>query len=72
MDRGGWQATVHGVAKRRPLLSVHTHADHTHSNGMNLFAGQERRHRCRNRLVGALGGAGQAEQPDAHAPARVK
>ena len=26
MDRGIWQATVHGVAKSQTQLSVHTHA----------------------------------------------
>ena len=25
MDRGAWQAAVHGVAKSRPQLSMHTH-----------------------------------------------
>ena len=25
MDRGAWQATVHGVAKSRTQLSTHTH-----------------------------------------------
>ena len=25
MDRGAWQATVHGFAKRQTLLSEHTH-----------------------------------------------
>ena len=24
MDRGGWQATVHGIAKSQTRLSIHT------------------------------------------------
>ena len=29
MDRGAWQATVHGVAKSQTRLNTHTHT-HTH------------------------------------------
>ena len=31
MDRGAWQAIVHGVAKSRTQLSAHTHT-HTHTH----------------------------------------
>ena len=31
MDRGAWEATVHGVAKSQAQLSTHTHT-HTHTH----------------------------------------
>ena len=30
MDRGTWQATVHGVTKNQTLLSMHTHTEYKH------------------------------------------
>ena len=33
MDRGAWQATVHGIAKSWTWLSIHTH---THTNTYNI------------------------------------
>ena len=34
MERGAWQATVHGVAKSRTQLKQHTHT-HTHTHNMS-------------------------------------
>ena len=37
MDRGAWQATVHGVAVRHDLVTKHTHTHtHTHTHFLNL------------------------------------
>ena len=36
MDRGAWQATVHGVANSRTQLNTHTHT-HTHTHTPLLF-----------------------------------
>ena len=44
MDRGAWQATVHGVAKSWIWLSVHTHylsVIHTHTNTPYFSVTQE-------------------------------
>ena len=42
MDRGAWQAIVHGVAKSRTQLSMHTHTHtHTHSCTCWSFNGPE-------------------------------
>ena len=38
VDRGDWQATVHGVAKSQVQLSAYTHAHvHTHNHTEGTF-----------------------------------
>ena len=37
MDRGNWQATVHGIAKSRTQLRVHRHTHtHTHTHTLSI------------------------------------
>ena len=43
MDRGAWQVTLHGVAKRRAWLKGHTCLHKGYSSEKNLNSGKERR-----------------------------
>ena len=50
MDRGAWQATVHGVAKSGTWLSTHTHT-HTHRYGYGYRYRYRHRHKYRYRYI---------------------
>ena len=43
MDRGAWRVTVHGVAKSRTQLSIHTHTQISdkHPTFQNIWLGRE-------------------------------
>ena len=46
-DRGAWRVTVHGVAKSRTQLSIHTHTEISdkHPTFQNIWLGRELKNR---------------------------
>ena len=55
MDKRAWRATVHGVTESESHTTewlTHTHPESRKMGRMDLFAGQEWRHRCREQTCG--------------------
>ena len=69
MDRGAWRVTVHGVAKSRTQLSIHTHTEISdkHPTFQNIWLGRELKNRVSESMwVQSLGGEDPLEKMATH------